>query len=55
MEYPTKEFPSYPPESGTSSCQLPTLFIFPQHCYVKTQAKRETFLKENISSPSSPL
>jgi len=26
-----------------------------QHCYVKTQAKRGTFLKENISSPFSPL
>ena len=37
----------------TAHCPLPT--IFPQHCYVKTQAKRETFLKENISSPSSPL
>jgi len=32
MEYPTKEFPSYPPESGTSSCQLPTHFSsLPQH------------------------
>ena len=40
------------------NCPLQTancFFAFAQHCYVKTQAKRGTFLKENISSPSFPL